>query len=131
MIARLWRDLSQLVRSWYMHDRIRASPVEGRLLRVQPGDLLTVGSRDVIVVDRSVAEGPAGLCVRLICRTETGIGELHLTMADLETLHLIWIEAGHRCPMAAVDVQVWPRNRKIGNDTSRPMANKPITPWNL
>ncbi len=109
MIAHLWRDLGQLVWSSWKRDRIRASPVEGRLLRIQPGDLLTLDGIDAEVLDRSVTEGPTGPCVRLMCRIESRFVELHLTIAEDESSQLIWIESGRSHQISADDVQVWPR----------------------
>jgi hypothetical protein len=119
MSVGLWRDLCQLAWSWYSHDRIRASPAEGRFLRIRPGDLLTHGGVDAIVVDRSISEGSAGLCIQLTCQVETGIGELHLTATDPETLRLTWIEAGHCREIAAADVEIWPRTKNAGNEPSQ------------
>ena len=108
MIAQVWRDLSQLVWSWWMRDRIRASPAEGRLLRIRSGDLLTVGGIDVEVLDRSITEGSTGPCVRLMCRVDARTAELHLTIVEGGSSLFVWIDSGDSHQIAADDVQAWP-----------------------
>ena len=39
---KLFQIVSNALRTWWLQDRIRVSPDEGRLLRLRPGDLLLV-----------------------------------------------------------------------------------------
>lgn len=101
------RDLCQFVWQWWTGDRIRVSPVEGRLLRVQPGDILSVAGIDVEVVDRTVI-AERSLC--LICRTQRGTAELHIPVfLKAERQEIVWAEAGGERTLTTADIEVWPR----------------------
>lgn len=109
MIHEFCRKLCQLIQLWWTGDRIRVSPVEGRLLRIQPGDLLSVAGNDVEVVDRFVIS-ERSLC--LICRTQQGIAELHVPVfSKSESQEVLWFESGDELRLTAADVEVWPRGR--------------------
>jgi hypothetical protein len=107
MIRKWAQDFRDLVAWWWTCDQIRVSPDEGRLLQIQPGDLLTLDGVDAEVLDRHVtAEG--FLC--LTCRTDVGSAELHVEVSPgQESLELVWHSCGSRHLLAADDVQVWPR----------------------
>jgi hypothetical protein len=104
------RKLCQLIRLWWTGDRIRVSPVEGRLLRIQPGDLLSVAGMDVEVVDRLVI-AESSLC--LVCRTPQGTAELHVPVfSKAEQQQVLWIEPDGELRLTQSDVEVWPRGRR-------------------
>ena len=78
------KTLLDCLRSWWRVDRIRASPAEGRLLRLHPPCFVVIGGRSLEIAHRVVgqdAEGPfvdynvhspegsARLLVRLIAET--------------------------------------------------------------
>jgi hypothetical protein len=110
MIHDFCRKLYQLIRLWWTGDRIRVSPVEGRLLRIQPGDLLSVAGIEVEVIDRFlIAE--SYLC--LICHTPQGTAELHVPVfSQAAPQEVLWIESGDERRLTAADVEVWPRGRR-------------------
>ncbi|RLS75469.1 MAG: hypothetical protein DWI02_12395 [Planctomycetota bacterium] len=126
MSHNLWQDLHQFLWSWWSHDQIRTSPAEGRLLRVEPGDILTVRGLDVTVLERAVIESPAGPGLQFTCRTATGTGELQLTIPDQGPgqglgqrlgqvpLQLVWQESDGPSPIHACEIEVWPRAKRIG-----------------
>jgi hypothetical protein len=104
------RKLWQWIRLWWTGDRIRVSPVEGRLLRVQPGDLLSVAGIDVEVIDR-VLIAESSLC--LICHTAQGTAELHVPVfSNPEPPEVLWFESGREHRLNPADVDVWPRGRR-------------------
>lgn len=110
MIHNFCEKFCQLLRLWWTGDRIRVSPVEGRLLRIQPGDLLSVAGSDVEVVDRIVI---AESCLCLICHTPQGSAELHVPVdSEARSTELLWFESGREHRLTAADVEVWPRDRR-------------------
>jgi hypothetical protein len=110
VIRHFCRKLCRLIRLWWTGDRIRVSPIEGRLLRVQPGDLLSVAGTDIEVVDRFVI-GESSLC--LICRTQQGTAELHVPVFSRhEPQEVLWIDSGRELRLTPSDVEVWPRGRR-------------------
>lgn len=101
------RQIYQLVLGWWTSDRIRVPPAEGRFLRINPGDLLTLEGTEVEVLARYASEGQS-LCLR--CRTEAGLAELHVTISSDRGLpELVWNEFGKSRLLSVHDVQVWPR----------------------
>lgn len=122
MSHNLWQDLHQFLWSWWSHDQIRTSPAEGRLLRVEPGDILTVRGLDVTVLERAVIESPAGPGLQFTCRTATGTGELQVTIPDQgpgqglgqRPLQFVWQESDGPSPIHAYEIEVWPRAKRIG-----------------
>lgn len=110
MIHNFCRKLCQWIRLWWTGDRIRVSPVEGRLLRIQPGDVLSVAGMDVEVVDRFVI-AESTLC--LICHTPQGIAELHVpVLSKTVPQEVLWIETCGELRLTPSDVEVWPRGRR-------------------
>ena len=76
--------LFDCLRSWWRVDRIRASPAEGRLLRLHPPCFVVIGGRSLEIAHRVVGQnslgpfvnynvtghdGPARLLVHLIVET--------------------------------------------------------------
>ncbi len=76
--------LLDCIRSWWRVDRIRASPTEGRLLRLHPPCFVVIGGRSFEIAHRVVGQdsegpfvdynvsspdGPGRLLVRLIVQT--------------------------------------------------------------
>ena len=126
MSHNLWQDLHQFLWSWWSHDQIRTSPAEGRLLRIEPGDILTVRGLDVTVLERAVIESPTGHGLRFTCRTATGTRELQLKIPDQGPgqglgqrlgqgpLQLVWQESDGPSPIHAYEIEIWPRAKRIG-----------------
>jgi hypothetical protein len=101
------RQMCQLVWQWWTGDRIRVPPAEGRFLRINPGDLLTLHGTDVEVLARYASKGQS-VCLK--CRTEAGLAELQVTMSSERGLpELVWTESGNSRLVSVHDVQVWPR----------------------
>ena len=63
------RSLVRLVRSWWVVDRIRVSPREGRLLRLGCGTLLRIRDEWFEIESRTVTAGPGTLWVTYECTT--------------------------------------------------------------
>lgn len=102
-------DFFHFVWQWWTGDRIRVSPVEGRLLRVQPGDILSVAGIDVEVIDRMVIAEHT-LC--LICRTQRGTAELYVpVLSKAGPQEIVWVKSGGERTLTSANIEVWPRGR--------------------
>ncbi|HUG91456.1 MAG TPA: hypothetical protein VML55_11510 [Planctomycetaceae bacterium] len=65
----LLASIVRLIRSWWRVDRIRISAAEGRLLRLEPGALLTIDGQPVEVVERRAPQQPDQTLIEYDCRT--------------------------------------------------------------
>lgn len=104
-----------LVRDWWRVDRIRSSPREGRLLRLEPGDLLRLAGVTVTVIDRRVDPDASG--VRYRCAGDGFIGELRVTLAaGRQADGIVWSREGRQCCLFAAEVEVYSAIRR-GSET--------------
>lgn len=94
-----WHDLlssaGELVRDWWRVDRVRASPREGRLMRLRPPCIIRVGGQVVEVLRRSVGQTSAGSYVTYDC--DNGAGPCRLRVTPVGTTHypiVHWFESG-------------------------------------
>jgi hypothetical protein len=63
---------------WWLADRPRASPREGRLLRIQPAAILRIGNHMTEVLRRAVGEDESGPYVIYHCQSGNQASELYL-----------------------------------------------------
>jgi hypothetical protein len=63
------RSILRLLQWWWIADRIRISPREGRLLRLNPGSFLLIAGEPARILERNAEQG----CVRYVCSTATGV----------------------------------------------------------
>ena len=114
MIGKLLRDVQLRMRSWWLHDRIRVSPLEGKLLRIHPGDLVQVGETQAQVTERSVVENTDGCTVSLNCWTSTGEVVLQVEMTSQgDVSAILWKEHDRWRELSLVELEVWLRHRVI------------------
>ena len=110
MIAHVCRDLGRLVSKWWMNDRIRVSPREGQLLRIEPGDVVLIGEVQMEVVTCSIFEKAAGSTLCLSCRTQTGSAELQFDIATPgKASSILWKNTDGCRLLSPRDFEVWPR----------------------
>lgn len=64
----------RLLQWWWSCDRIRVSPREGRLLRLNPGDFLLIAGESACVLERRVAQES----VHYLCDTAYGDCDLEV-----------------------------------------------------
>jgi hypothetical protein len=95
-----------LLHSWLHRDRIRVSPSAGQLLRLKPSCCLRVAGQYAEVVGRAVDDGRPSVVYE--CRTRTGVGLLAVNLSN-GRLAMEWCERGQVTPLAAEDVEVFPR----------------------
>lgn len=104
MISRFDR-LVRLIRDWWQVDRVRISPREGRLLRLQPGDLLQLEGMTVTII----AVDPDASGVRYRCEGAGFSGELWVGLdAGRQADEVVWSRQGCQQRLPAVEVEVYP-----------------------
>ena len=96
-----------LLRSWWQIDRVRASPREGRLLRLRPPCILVIDGRVVEVVARTLAHDYAGAIVSYDCRQGEEIGRLTIRLGGGATSDVSWTTADVERRFSADDVEVF------------------------
>ena len=103
----LVRRLCHLLHSWWHTDRIRVSPAEGRLLRLQPPCMLMLGGQPVELLRRTVCRTP-GCWVVYACRTRSGSGKLIVRSGDVSHgPDIVWQEAGRTKQLSETDIDVF------------------------
>ncbi len=101
------RSVIELCRSILKQDRVRISPSEGRLLRLSPPCVLTIGSRTVRIVSRMVSETGSGPIVTYECETESGLAELIVRLNRMLSSDVTLFENGVEYQLAESDVVVF------------------------
>ncbi len=79
---RLVRSVWHLLDSWWRRDRVRASPREGRLLRLTPPRVLIVAGEAAQIVRRSVRIHGGHPRVTYHCVTRAGCALLRVDLAE-------------------------------------------------
>jgi hypothetical protein len=106
-----WRcivELAELLRSWWRIDRIRASPQDGRLLRLGPLCILFIRGCAFQVQRRAVVESETGPCVNYDCAGESSAGQLWVTASRNHSApQVCWVQGGEREDLSPSDVQVF------------------------
>jgi hypothetical protein len=117
MVARLFIDLARLVESWWKIDRIRASPREGRILRLQPPCVVVVENRPAEVLARTLGQGASptatATAMELMhvvydCRSARGACRLTVTVTASGAIAGVdWMEDGVERRIMEEDVEVY------------------------
>ena len=100
-------DLWRLVQSWWNVDRIRVSPREGRLLRLQPPCILLVEGCPVEVLSRILGQSTRGLTIAYECRSAAGACRLTVQPAGNSTPEVTWFASGVERLIAEHEVEVF------------------------
>jgi hypothetical protein len=99
--------LVSLLRSWWQVDRVRISPREGALLRLQPPCLLMIGNQRVEVLARK-EPGEEKTVVVYNCNTGQGPATLRIDLVDQgRRTSVHWQIAGEIYQLSAEDVEVY------------------------
>ncbi len=108
MLPSLISGIVELLRSWWRVDRIRSSPTEGRLLRLQPPAFLVIEGRTIEVTRRLIGQDRNGVFVSYDCLENGSTGRLMVRLAaDLGTLPVRWIGTGGERVLDERDVSVF------------------------
>jgi hypothetical protein len=103
----LWDAVCDLIRAWWRVDRIRTSPNDGRLLRLDFGSILDVGQQRVEVIDRVVSAKDTRLAIAYHCRTSEENTRLFITanrFGEIESC--VWEVNGTRRDIHHHDIDV-------------------------
>lgn len=107
-MAQLLGSVWQLALSWWQTDRPRASPREGRLLRLAPPAILRIDERLFEVVSRTVGESAAGPFVTYACRCGEAMSELRVSPAGSDFVASVhWTQGGREVELSEDDVEVY------------------------
>src|SRR5258708_6977634 len=100
-----WLDL---VARWWRIDRLRVSPREGELLRLQPGCVLTVNGIPAEVRGRIVLHERDGPRVVYECQTEQGPARLEVSCpGDEHRLNVFWSGTGRKEALFEHQIEVF------------------------
>ena len=112
----IWRP----IRDWWMIDCVRVSPADGKLLRVRPGDLITIAGRDLQVMTRRAHVEADSISLQLTfennlaCETNSDVITL-LANLDFQgrPLNLSLLGSQTIKELTARDLQVWSRHGDV------------------
>ena len=91
--------------AWWSKDRVRASPREGRLLRVSLGSILVIRCIRYEVVRRNLLGTPQDAAVRYLCEGPDGPAELRVTASDVPAILLI--DHGSEYELSEAELEIW------------------------
>ena len=104
----LARSVADLLRSWWRVDRIRASPCEGRLLRLHPPCFIAIDGQTVEIARRVIGQDADGPFVIYDCRAMTGPAKLLVRLLTEPSQTLIrWIGPDGERPLNEHEVSVF------------------------
>jgi hypothetical protein len=119
-MLQLVKAAARLLHLWWFADRIRVSPREGRLLRLQPNCILRICGEWAEVMERRVADRSSGQVVVYRCAAGAGNYELALRPIQRGVEVVLW--RGDRCHLITEeDVEVF--SRAPGAVCSRPSSS--------
>jgi hypothetical protein len=102
-----------LIRAWWDVDRVRISPREGQLLRLQSGSVIRICGEPFEVVERledGVSEESAGereSSVYYLCRGGCVSGRLQVRLAGSGELRAVWTVGMRVCALDVDQVEVF------------------------
>ncbi len=103
---KLARAVGRLLHWWWRADRIRVSPREGRLLRLQPGDMLLIDGEPAVVSARQMLRDLGDARIRYCCNGPADA--FKLTVRQTSDGVVIGIHRGGRVwRLADSDVEVF------------------------
>lgn len=100
-------SIVDFLRDWWSKDRVRASPREGRLLRVSPRSVLYIEGTRYEVAERNPVETSRGTVVRYKCNGLDDHVELWVTTGCVPSVVLVKDDAERELTVG--DVEVWGR----------------------
>ncbi|HWL10834.1 MAG TPA: hypothetical protein VNQ76_20670 [Planctomicrobium sp.] len=103
----LGQALWECCRGWWNADRVRISPQEGQLWRLQPGSRLMIEEKEVTVLSRRLIEtDPTGL--EFTCGSADTVGLLQvISVTRFPYLRLFWQTTEGCRELAVSDIHVW------------------------
>lgn len=109
MIRKLLQSLSGLARAWWRVDRVRASPSEGRLLRLAAGSAIRVRGEPSLIATRRVGHTADGPYVVYECEGVAGRSRLLLRpIGGTHQVTVHWITDGNEEALSEDEVDAYP-----------------------
>jgi len=106
---RFAREALALVAAWWRTDRVRISPREGRLLRLEPPCFLIIEGRLAEVLGRKQVSGGERPAVSYSCLTDHGPGELVVAVPERGSrLQVKWLDAEGERTLGEEEIPVYP-----------------------
>jgi hypothetical protein len=106
---RLARGAAAFLCAWWRADRVRVSPREGRLLRLEPPCFLIIEGRLAEVLGRERETGAGGRTIVYACLTDSGPGELRVSLPDPgRRLEVKWVNAAGEKTLSEEEITVYP-----------------------
>ncbi len=97
-----------LLRSWWLVDRVRVAPREGRLLRLRPPCLIQVRSQTVEVLRRQVGQTANGPYVVYYCHNGLSPCQLWVRLVgSRQGSKVRWVEGSDELELAVDEIQVY------------------------
>ncbi len=98
----------RLLRSWWQADRVRISPREGRLLRLEPPCIVRIGGRYAQVLHRRTGQTPEGPYVCYECEVDDQPAQLWVEPVGQAYMQRVrWSLAGVDASLLAEEVEVF------------------------
>lgn len=121
----MWAELRRLIRAWWSDDRIRVSPREGRLLRLEPGDVVVVRGCAAEIRARTERRELVPPRVCYDCARSTGTARLTVLAESGACGTVEWVTddaAEPRDPEAIepFEVEVFPRAKTVHGPIGQP-----------
>lgn len=114
MVRELCRDFVRLVVAWWRVDRVRVSPEEGRLLRLEPPCFVVVAGRPAEVLSRTLGRDPGGPFVSYECRHAQGDCRLRVGLTiDGATAAVSWTTDGVERSLRPEEVETFVPSRRF------------------
>ena len=108
-VRRLAREALALLCAWWRVDRVRVSPREGRLLRLEPPCFLIVDGRLAEVLGREQDPSVDGRLVVYSCLTDSGRGELRVALhGPGRQLEVRWVDTAGEKSLTEEEIAVYP-----------------------
>lgn len=106
------KELLECVRSWWRVDRIRTSPVEGRLLRLHPPCFVVIGGRSFEIAHRVVGQDSEGPFVDYNIHSQDGSARLLVRLiVETSQIEIRWIGPDGERSLMPQDVDVFDPGR--------------------
>ncbi|MDP1797202.1 MAG: hypothetical protein Q8K78_06960 [Planctomycetaceae bacterium] len=104
----VWLECYRLLHAWWAVDRIRVSPMEGELLRLQPSSILRIDGMCWTVATRWVCEDAIGPFVRYQCDNGAHTATLEVRPScQLVTGDIRWTIDAESCELHPAEIEVY------------------------
>jgi len=110
---RFLSSVVDLFRAWWQVDRIRISPVAGKVLRLRRGAILVIDGQNIVVCGRRVIRQGGRICVVYDCQTPSDRAWLRIDPGDGvdASPQIEWVASDIVRRLRESDIEVWRTTR--------------------